>query len=106
MPASANCPDSTLISPILTVPRALADRGGGGSPRREPTATTVRFITFLPEVCFGVVEENCTHERLHGRIVRGKAVRGAVGHRPTRDHRTGIDVAVRRCRRRCRTTWR
>jgi hypothetical protein len=49
-------------------------------------------------VCFGVVEENCTHERLHGRIVRGKAVRGGVGHRPTRDHRTGINVAARRCR--------
>jgi hypothetical protein len=49
-------------------------------------------------VCFGVVEENCTHERLHGRIVRGKAARAAVGHRPTRDHRTGIDVAARRGR--------
>jgi hypothetical protein len=49
-------------------------------------------------VCFGVVEENCTHERLHGRIVHGKAARGAVGHRPTRDRRTGIDVAARRCR--------
>src|SRR5262245_54791193 len=98
MPASANWPDSTLISPTLTVPCALADAVATSSANAEPSARTVRFITFLPEVCFGVVEENCTHERLHGRIVHGKAVRGAVGHRPTRDHRTGIDVAARRCR--------
>src|SRR5262249_20609181 len=98
MPASANWPDSTLISPTLTVPCALADAVAMSSASAEPSARTVRFITFLPEVCFGVVEENCTHERLHGRIVRGEAARGAVGHRPTRDHRTGIDVSARRRR--------
>src|SRR5262245_16838129 len=83
MPASANWPDSTLISPTLTVPCALADAVATSSASAEPSARTVRFITFLPEVCFGVVEENCTHERLHGRIVRGKAARRVVGHRPT-----------------------
>src|SRR5215475_1944902 len=98
MPASANWPDSTLISPTLIVPCALADAVATSSASAEPSARTVRFITFLPEVCFGVVEENCTHERLHGRIVRGEAARGAVGHRPTRDHRTGIDVSARRRR--------
>src|SRR5262249_55349956 len=98
MPASANWPDSTLISPTLIVPCALADAVAMSSASAEPSARTVRFITFLPEVCFGVGEENCTHERLHGRIVRGEAPGGPVGHRPARDHRTDTDVSARRCR--------
>src|SRR6516225_6288878 len=48
MPASANWPERTLISPILTVPCALADETPSSSATAQPKPTRIRFIVILP----------------------------------------------------------
>src|SRR6516225_8659373 len=48
MPASANWPERTLISPILTVPCALADEMPSTSATAQQKPTLVRVIVILP----------------------------------------------------------
>src|SRR6516164_6774113 len=48
MPASANWPERTLISPILTVPCALVDETPSSSATAQPKPTRIRFIIILP----------------------------------------------------------
>src|SRR5262249_47450614 len=48
MPASANWPERTSISPILTVPCALADETPSTSATAQPSPTRIRFIVILP----------------------------------------------------------
>src|ERR1700704_2293826 len=52
MPASANCPERTLISPILTVPCACTDEPPNSSATAQPNPRTVRSMPILPD-CFG-----------------------------------------------------
>jgi len=52
MPASANWPDSTLISPILTVPCACATEAADTKPEAantKPTASAIFRIETLPD---------------------------------------------------------
>src|SRR5262245_2737198 len=71
MPASANWPERTLISPILTVPCALADETPSTSATAQPSPTRIRFIVILPACSLpNNCKKNCTHESLRGREVR------------------------------------
>src|SRR5262245_14575546 len=76
MPASANCPERTLIIPILTVPCACADETPVTSARAQPSHRCVRCIAILPGV-FRLCWQNCTHENLRGRESFGVATLGA-----------------------------
>src|SRR5262249_37955746 len=71
MPASADWPERTLISPILTVPCALADETPSTSATAQPSPTRIRFIVILPACSLpNNCKKNCTHESLRGREVR------------------------------------
>src|SRR5262249_19307626 len=71
MPASANWPERTLISPILTVPSALADETPSTSATAQPSPTRIRFIVILPACSLpNNCKKNCTHESLRGREVQ------------------------------------
>src|SRR6516162_5544751 len=80
MPASANWPERTLISPILTVPCALADETPSTSATAQPSPTRIRFIVILPACSLPnnckkiVLMKVCAVEKFDGR---------GGGHRPT-----------------------
>src|SRR5215813_815276 len=67
MPASANWPERTLISPIFTVPWACAAEAPIMSATAQPSPTRVRFIAILPSLFASLLRKNCTHENLRGR---------------------------------------
>src|SRR5947208_2778386 len=51
MPASANCPDRTLIKPIFTVPWAPAGALARSSATLTPNPASIRCISILPASC-------------------------------------------------------
>src|SRR5262249_60823482 len=72
MPASANWPERTLISPILTVPCALADETPSSSATAQPSPTRIRFIVILPVLAAEqlqkiVLMKVCAVEKFGGR---------------------------------------
>src|SRR5262249_36698930 len=72
MPASANWPERTLISPILTVPCALADETPSRSATAQPSPTRFRFMIILPVLAAEqlqkiVLMKVCAVEKFGGR---------------------------------------
>src|SRR5262249_23504078 len=96
MPASANWPDSTLISPILTVPCALAVEMPSSSAMAQPNPTRNRVIVHPPGLLVAEqLQKNCTYGSLRGREVRHAA---AVGSAPLRAACPDAAVFARRHR--------
>src|SRR4249920_3422507 len=90
MPASANCPDSTLISPILTVPCACADGTPNSSAAAQPSPRTLRSIAHPPGlfcrrpfVAKSVLTKNYAVESiLSGSVREASAAPPVLGDRP------------------------
>src|SRR3954453_7107848 len=90
MPASANCPDSTLISPILTVPCACADGAPNSSATAQPSPRTLRSIAHPPGlfcrrpfVAKSVLTKNYAVESiLSGSLRELSAAQPVLGERP------------------------
>src|SRR5262245_7701409 len=80
MPASANWPERTLISPILTVPCALADETPSTSATAQPSPTRIRFIVILPACS---LPNNCKKIVLMKVCAVEKFGDRGGGHRPT-----------------------
>src|SRR5262249_47058950 len=82
MPASANWPDRTLISPILTVPCAFAVEMPSSSAMAQPNPTRNRVIVHPPGLLVAEqLQKNCTYLCWRGREVRYAA---GVGSAPRR----------------------
>src|SRR3954447_21063242 len=104
MPASANCPDSTLISPILTVPCACADGAPNSSAAAQPSPRTLRSIAHPPGlfcrrpfVAKSVLTKNYAVESiLSGSLPEASAAPPVLGDRPPGEART-IGTGFRVC---------
>src|SRR3954464_14942820 len=102
MPASANCPDSTLISPILTVPCACADGAPNSSATAQPSPRTLRSIAHPPGlscrrpfVAKSVLTKNYAVESILSGSVRGaSAAPPVLGDRPSGDAPTGVPASA------------
>src|SRR3954453_23601046 len=102
MPASANCPDSTLISPILTVPCACADGAPNSSATAQPSPRTLRSIAHPPGlfcrrpfVAKSVLTKNYAVESiLSGSVRTASAAPPVLGDRPSDEARTWVPASA------------
>src|SRR6185295_760786 len=101
MPASANCPDSTLISPILTVPCACADGAPNSSAAAQPSPRTLRSIARPPGlfcrrpiVAKSVLTKNYAVESiLSGSVRDASPALPGLGDRPSDEARIWVPAS-------------